>query len=413
MNILLKVSQQTLWQMVGKVITSLSTIIILGIVTRHFGESGTGIFTLALTYLAFFTLVIDFGVNAHLMPQLIKDNSEIIWRKLFGFRLGFAPILIPIAVLGGLFWPTQENVFKQLILIGSFMAILEPAIYVSVNAIFQSRFRYDLSVVGWSGAALITLFLVSLTTQLGFGLSWLMIDYSLGWLTGCLILLFFVKKFVKNIWPIFDLTFAKSLIKQAWPISATLILNVVYFRLDAFILFFYKSFAEVGIYNLAYQVFQAALVIPTFIMNGYFPLMLKSLQESKNKFISNLNLGFLVMTCLGLFVAVLTILFSPLIILVITGGKGFAGSIEVLRILSLSFPAFFASALLMWALVSLKKYKVMLSIYLVGLIFNVALNFVFIPLYSYTAAAWITVVSEYLILLLQTLFIYLYTPKQV
>ncbi|MBI2600095.1 polysaccharide biosynthesis C-terminal domain-containing protein [Candidatus Daviesbacteria bacterium] len=406
MEQIIKVSKQTVWQVLGKIVTSFSTIIILGIVSRRFGEDGTGVFTLALTYLAFFTLAIDFGVNAYLMPDLLKENFTLVWRKLFGFRLGLVVLLIPLAILGGLFWPTSESLFKQLILIGSVMAIIEPAIYVSANAIFQSRFRYDLSIIGWSVAALVTLFLVYSSSQMNLGLPWIMVDYSLGWLVGCFILLLFVKKFVKNIWPIFDFNFVKNLIKNAWPISTTLILNVVYFRLDAFILSFYRSFAEVGIYNLSYSIFQAALVLPTFIMNGYYPLMLRHLLENKQKFISNLKIAIFIMSILGFGGTLITVISANWVVSLIAGGKGFVGSPEALRILSLSFPAFFASSVLMWALVSLKKYRSLLVIYLIGLIFNTVLNLFFIPIFSYQAAAWITGLSEYLILIMQVVILY-------
>ncbi len=401
MGRLLKISQQTLWQVLGKFITSLSTIAILAIISRNFGETGTGVFTLALTYLAFFTLVIDFGVNAHLLPILVSENFELTWRKLFGFRLLLAIFLIPLALLGGMIWPTDTKEFKTLILIGSTMAILGPAVYVSANAIFQSKFRYDLSVIGWSAASLTTLALIYTTGSFRLSLPWIMFDYSVGWLTGSLLLLFFVKKFVKIVWPVFDIKFAFDLIKQSWPISLTLVLNVIYFRLDSFLLSFMKGFADVGVYNLSYQLFQTALVLPTFIMNAFYPLMLKVYSQDKQKFAEEIKYSVLGMLSLGLVGVLLTSLLGKFFIELITGGQGFIGSEQALFILSLGFPAFFVSAALMWVLITLKKYKSMAAIYLIGLLFNGLANWFFIPHYSYIASAWITGVSEYLILLLQ------------
>lgn len=403
MQSLFKVSRQTVWQIAGKIVTSFSTVIVLGIISRRFGEEGTGVFTLSLAYLAFFTLIIDFGVNAHLMPSLLKDNFETVWRKLFGFRLGLAFLLIPISILGMFFWPTQDLMFKYLVVTGSVMAILAPAVYVSANALFQSRSRYDLSAIGWSGATLVILVLVFITSYAGLGLPWIMVDYSVGWLTGCLFLLYFIKRYIKNINPLLDISFIKDLLKQSWPISATLVLNVIYFRLDAFILSFYRSFFEVGIYNLAYQIFQAILVLPTFIMNGYYPMMLENLNRNKDKFVSNIKLALVGMLVLGFLGTAVTVVFAPFAINTITGGKGFAGSADALKILSLSFPAFFGSAVLMWVFISLRRYKSLLVIYLLGLGFNGLVNLIFIPQYSYIAASYVTVISEYLILLLQLL----------
>src|SRR5581483_6053732 len=99
MDSLKKVSQQTLWQLIGKAITSISTIFILAAVTRHYGEEGTGIFTLALTYLAFFYLAEDFGFNAYVLPELLGEDTEIEWRKLLGLRIVWAIFLVTLSII--------------------------------------------------------------------------------------------------------------------------------------------------------------------------------------------------------------------------------------------------------------------------------------------------------------------------
>lgn len=47
MKDLLKVSEQTLWQLLGKATTSISTLILIGVITRAYGQEGTGIYTLS------------------------------------------------------------------------------------------------------------------------------------------------------------------------------------------------------------------------------------------------------------------------------------------------------------------------------------------------------------------------------
>jgi O-antigen/teichoic acid export membrane protein len=62
----------------------------------------------------------------------------------------------------------------------------------------------------------------------------------------------------------------------------------------------------------------------------------------------------------------------------------------------------------MWVLMAKKLYKQLLLIYLIALIVNFFANWYFIPKFSYIAASWVTVVSEYLILLLQVLILHRY-----
>lgn len=393
MNHLTKIFQQTLWQVLGKVVTSLSTFIILGLVARNYGTLGTGIFTLALTYLAIFYLLADFGFNAHVLRKIKSQKSKIRseWNKLFGTRILWSGVLLILAVGLLPFWPFATPEFSTAVLLGS-LAIVASSVFVTCNLIFQRELKYNLSVIASSLGTLISLAAFIILIVLKLPIPWLLVAHLIGWIAIALGALVSVRKFASKVLPVFDFQYTFSLFKESWPIAATLSLNVLYFRADSFMIAYFKSVSDAGVYNVAYSVFQSALVLPTFIMNAYYPLMLKSL--GKVKF---MGLGLLGISFIG---TVVTIIFAPAIIRFLTGG-GFAGSQESLQILSLGFPAYFLSALLMWLLILRGQYKAMFLLYMSGLIFNLAFNLLYIPQYSYFAASWITVISEYFILFLQ------------
>lgn len=393
MNHFSKIFQQTFWQIVGKIVTSLSTFIILGIVARIYGESGTGVFTLTLTYLAIFYLLSDFGFNAHVLRKLkVKSKKlKVEWQKLLGTRLIWSIILVALAVGILPLWPFATPEFSKAVIFGS-LAIVAAGVFSTTNLIFQSQLRYDLSVLASSLGTILSLALFIYLSLLKWPIPLLLSAHMLGWMAVALIALALVRKLLQKMTPIYDIQYAKYLFKQSWPIAATLAVNVVYFRADSFMIAYFKSVSEVGIYNVAYSVFQSALILPTFIMNSYYPLMLKSLAGIKL-----VGFGLLGLASIG---TVTTLIFAPLVINILTAG-GFEGSVQSLQILSLGFPAYFLSALLMWLLVLRGKYNQMLLIYTLGLIFNLILNFIYIPQYSFLAASWITVISEYLILLMQ------------
>lgn len=386
MNHFYKISQQTAWQILGKAVTSLSTFIILGLVARNYGKEGTGIFTLVLTYLAVFYMLSDFGFNAHVLKK-----GEIEWQKLLGTRFLWASLLIVLAVGLLPFLPFITPLFFKAVWFGV-LAILGSAVFTTCNLIFQKKLRYDLSIIASSIGTIISLLFFIFFAILKYPIPFLLLAHLVGWIIIALASLLLLKKIIQNIFPIFDFQYSINLFKESWPIAATLALNVVYFRADAFIIAYFKNNADVGIYNVAYSVFQSVLVLPTFIMNSYYPLMLESLDKAKQ-----MALGFLGLSLTGTFVA---LIFAPLVINILTGGN-FAGSIISLQILSLGFPAYFLSSLLMWLLITKGEYKGMLFIYTLGMILNLILNFIYIPKYSYIAASWITVISEYIILVMQ------------
>lgn len=398
MKNLLKVSEQTSWQVIGKVLTSLSTIIILSSISRQFNEAGVGIFTLALTYLSFFYLANDAGLNIYALPHL-QNLKKNYFNKLLGVRIIWALILTAVALLLLPLLPFATLDFKIAAAL-AVLTIITYSVFISTNAVFQSKLRYDLSVLASVIGTLTTLIIILLLLEWVDSAAFLTLGNLIGWIITSAAALIFIKKLNFNVLVEFDLSFFTQAVKKNWPISATLILNVVYFRLDAFVISTFRSFAEVGVYNLAFLIFQTLLVIPTFIMNSFYPIMLDTLKTNSRLFFSQIRIAFIGLIIVSIVGTVLTWLLAPLVIRVLAG-TGFAGSVTSLRILSLGFPAFFISSLLMWTLISYEKYKQVLFIYLIGLIVNLILNLIFVPQYSYIASAAITGISEYLILSLQ------------
>lgn len=400
MQSLLKISQQTLWQALVKVVTSIGGFIILGVVTRTYGETGTGHFTLALTYIAFFYIFSDFGFNAHILGKLQESTSkaQTIWRKLLGVRIVWSLFLIGLA-LAIISFSGFPKEFKWAVILGV-VTIFFYSLNTTANSIFQAKLKYEFGAVPVLISAPAGVISVIIMAVYKVPVQILILGYVISWFIYGSSTLLFASKFTKHIAPIFDIQFTKRLFMGAWPLAATLVLNTIYFRVDAFILSFYYSSASVGVYNTAYQVFQAVLVLPTFIMNSFYPMMLQTLKLSIARFSHQIRLVILGLSLCSLGILILIYTFSPLIIKLITG-SGFAGSIDSLRILSFGFPAYFLSALALWIMVAKKIYKHMVTVYTIGLIFNILANLLFIPQYSYLAASWITGISEYLILILQ------------
>jgi O-antigen/teichoic acid export membrane protein len=183
------------------------------------------------------------------------------------------------------------------------------------------------------------------------------------------------------------------------PLGLTLLFNLVYFHVDSIILTLTRSTWEVGIYGLAYKVFELTLVFPTFFMNALYPIMLGSQEKKLKKVLIRSSVFLLLISFFSIGVLWIG---APILTLV---RNDFASCIPVLRVLSLGLPFFFLSSLTMWILIARKKQMLLLVIYGISMIINIALNSFYIPSYGYMAAAWITVASEALVLLISCIVI--------
>lgn len=394
---LLKVSSQTMWQIISKIATSLSAFIILGLVSRTFGQSGTGTFTLALTYLGFFYLATDLGLNAYFLPRLglFKDEAN----NLFNSRLILSLALIFLANIGTFLLPFADNDFRLLVLLGS-ITITFNSLVTSFNLIFQNQLKYEYAMAAMSLGAFFNTIVVAFMCLIHASLPYLVLGTLFAVLINALVSFSFVSSYYKFSFNFSQSNFILTTLKNAWPMMITLGLNTVYFRVDTFILSTAYPMSVVGTYNLAYQIFQSLLVVPTFIMNSFYPILISDLRTKLNQFSKKIIFIAAVLFLISITGLVFTWILSPGAIHLITGSD-FGGSDISLKILSLGFPAFFITSLLMMVMIIFGKYKELAIIYGIGLFMNVLLNFVWIPQFSFIAASWVTVVSEYLILIMQ------------
>ena len=147
MSIKGKVFYNTAAQLVGKAATTVTTLVLTVLITRRFGPSGYGDFTVMMAYSALFYIVADFGLNAIALRDFATDEKKIsrYFKNLVGLRLVMALGLFLIAAVALIFFP-----YSRLVKIGvliSLLTIFTQALYTTANAVFQSKLRYDLSVL--------------------------------------------------------------------------------------------------------------------------------------------------------------------------------------------------------------------------------------------------------------------------
>ena len=159
-----------------------------------------------------------------------------------------------------------------------------------------------------------------------------------------------------------------------------------------------------GVYALPYKIFEVMLVLPTFLMNSTYPLLLKSKQNGFDKLKNNFKKTVIFMFGIGaasslvLFVGVWFFLTPDLISLIFD--SEFVYSRDILLILFSGIFLFFLTQPLAWFLVIIEKQKYLPFIYGFSAILNVSLNLIFIPQYSFYASSVITLVTEGVILVL-------------
>ncbi|MEX2007523.1 MAG: oligosaccharide flippase family protein [Candidatus Levyibacteriota bacterium] len=382
------------YQTFARVLTSGRGFLLAVILARSFGAEGYGDFIKITSFVVLFFLFCDFGINAIFLQQ--KD-SEKKFREFLYLRLAMALGLFLLANVISFFLPYDSNLgvgFSSFIKLGILIYSLElfiQSILVSTNAVFQKRLRYDFLMKSSAIGSLLSLILVFISASFQQSLHVIISALIFADLVAAFFSLLFVKE---KIFPVkFDIGLTKELLKKSFPLGMVLVFNLIYFRIDTLIIAAFRSSGEVGIYGLAFLFFDFLLALPLFISNSIYPLLLAA-KEKRDQFLKLTRSYFLIYLGLSFIVMIPFWFVSPLFNFI---NPQFQGAIAPFRILLLSLPFFFLTSFLQWILITFKRTGYLMVVYFTSMCLNVLLNLIFVPEYSYMAAAAITVISEALV----------------
>lgn len=401
-----KVIFNTSAQIIGKVITASTTLLITLLIVRSLGPAGYGDFTKIFVFIGYFYSFADFGLNNIYIKLANSKGNENLIRYLVALRLIISIFLAAVAIGISFFLPYDSSLgigygpaVKIAIAVAS-LTIITQALFTAANAYFQNNLRYDLSAISAAIGTFVVLSITVAATILKAPLIFYVSAYVFGGMTFVVVsyLLIFLK-FRQNILPIFNISKFTNLAKQSFPVAIALVFNIIYFRVDVLILAYSRPTEEVGLYGLAYTFFEASLTVPIFFSNALYPLLARLHKENPLAYVSQTKKWFMFL-CAVSALHILGLRIVSYLIPLIDSRFSFGASQTALLILSAGIPFFYVSALLWHLLIIGDKQRFLSAIYIIGAIVNVAFNLIFIPKYGYLAASTITVVSEVLIALL-------------
>ena len=390
-------------QVIGKFVGASTTFILSFVIARQFGASGFGDFVKVTTFVSLFFLMADFGLNA----VYIQRTDAQALPSLFGLRIlgSISLMLASVSILA--FLPQSAQGYTSIVRLGIIVfapAIIFQALITSANGVFQKNLRYmdaAVSVIAGSVVSLGILWLVWVShLEVGGGLLGALALLG-GSVTTAVISLWFANR-ITPLSVTFSITSLGKLFVVAVPLGLTLISNVVYAHADSVVLALTRTSSEVGTYGLAYKVFETVLVLPTFFMNAVYPMMLVAYQR-RIGFVTLVRKIAGVLLVSSVLLLLVTWIFAPYFIYI---RSDFVSSILYLRILAISLPIFFLSSLTMWLLVTFKRQWQLAWLYGSGMVINIGLNIWLVPQFGPQASAWITVLSEALILLVSGVMVF-------
>lgn len=198
---------------------------------------------------------------------------------------------------------------------------------------------------------------------------------------------------------------AWHLTKQAFPFAIQNFLGVAYFQSDTIAIGELLNVTSVGYYQAAMRFITGIMRVPMIMINAFYPRIAQSFASKKDE--ADLSTSRLLIHFMIWIGSLLTIFFfvtaAPLITLLYT--EKMTPAIPALQILSFVLVIRFVASGYGIILTSCHRQFTQVVGAAVGVVTNVGLNMLLIPTYGFIAAAWVSVITNAVILLMYAIFV--------
>lgn len=383
-------------QLAGKIVSTIIGVIVIGLMTRHLGQAGFGMYSTANAFMQFFAILLDLGLNV-MVVQLLGEHAgdEKYERRavsaVFTLRFISALVLLGIAPVIALIFPYPLEL--KIAIFAIWASFFTTALNQIIIGVQQRHLKMHLVAVGEVAGRLVLLGGVIFARMFGWGLVPIVLIVSLGSTLNFFINFFAARRYASFAWNV-DLAFWKIVLRRSWPIGLAILFNLIYFKADTLILSLVRPQAEVGIYGAAYRVLEILVTVPFMYAGVLLPIIAKAwATKNKERFNKLLGHSFDAMTLLAAPLVAGTFVLATKGMVFVAGAE-FTESGDVLRILTLAVGVIFFGTISSYAVVALDAQRKMLPIYIVTAIITLIGYIIFIPKYGLWAAAWLTVFSE-------------------
>lgn len=396
-----KIAKNTIIHTLTRVLSVGIGVVSIGITTRSLGVDGYGVYTTIFAYLFLFSSLSDLGIYNITLTELERsgvDESRFFHNAL-SLRLVSALFFLGIACLV-VWWFPYSNAVKWGVVLLSFSYLFN-----LLNQVIIAFFQVKAIIykVAWLEVVskIIMLGLVIWVAYEGLGVMYFVlvstISSFLYFIFNSMSLLrerMFGLRFDPNVW--------RGIIKKSWPIAVTGFFSLVYFKADTLFLSLIpvnEAYATtrdmaVGIYGAPYKLLEVLIAWPAIFMGLVAPLMSKAVvSKDKKYFQSVFQKSFNTISLITWPIMVGGFVLADKIIIFLSGLE-FISSALVLQIIIWATGIIFFTHLSTYTIIVLEGQKKMIKYYIIASVLAVVGYYFLIPLYSYVAAALVTLGVE-------------------
>jgi O-antigen/teichoic acid export membrane protein len=388
-----------LWIIFGYALRLLTIIFIVSKIADKIGLEDFGWYNLGISFFTILLPISALGFNSDfIIKYLVENRDNIEGQKsilgtLFVSRCIFSLIILSLLALWISFSKVENNYW--IVFIGAISILFMSS--DTLSCYFQWKLKANIYVSVTAISVSIVAILLVIGLYLNLGVFYFMSIYVIERLLTFLGITFvFNKKVFKIKSLVFKSEIFKTLFFQSWPLLLGALLTALYGRFDQFLVKYFLSIEDVGIYGTSIILTQIWLVIPILIVPILYPKITQLRKDNdQEKYKKAIILLYGILNYSAVLVIVFTLIFGDLVVRQLYGDK-YLDSIVILYVLIFNLLILFQSQLTTSILILEGKEKYLFKIKLVSVLSNILFNVLFLTNFGVIYAAYSLIFSAFL-----------------
>ncbi|MDY6876696.1 MAG: flippase [Chloroflexota bacterium] len=404
-----RVAKNAMAQIIALASTTVSKLLITIIIGRLFGAERVGEFAFVMTFSLIFTFLSTAGIPWAMIREVATHRDQAFRYAENGLTIvTFTGLCtIPLMIITASLMGRPATTCVAIGFVG--LALVFDGLAQIVGAVFNGLERMEMAAIVMIVQELAFLIVGAVVLFLRLPFIWLFVVYVPSRLAGFLVSLPLYHKLLgRSLRPSWNRSFARDMLRMTAPYAANMALGPIYLRIDVVMLAFFQGNIAVGLYEAATSIFYRFNVFARTINNALMPLMAREFESQAERISTYINAAIKYQVVMGMPLSVVCVMLAgPLMNLLY--GEGFELSATVFRLLATIITLRFIDNTLATALTASNLQSGRSIAVALAAVFNIVINLVVLPTYSFVGAAITTILTEVCFFSL----LYLYLARRV
>lgn len=383
----------TSWLFGGRMVNIIYSLVIGVWVTRYLGPDDYGILGYAQSFVAIFMAFSTLGLNNILVRELVKepDSKYTLMGTAFVLQTIGSLILMGLLV-GGIYVSDNDSLINNIIILLGTATFFQSFRIIEqyFQSIVKSKVVVIAGVLGLTISGLLKITMILIKAPL---IAFVFVILSDSIFLASALMYFYIKHHQSLRRWHFSRVKAKALLKDSWPLILSGIVVSIYMKIDQVMIKEMMDNNSVGQYAAAVRLSEAWYFIPTAICASLFPAIVNAKKISEQLYYHRIQRLYDLMVLISLSIAIPMTFMSDWLVDFLYGSRfHLSGTVLGIHIWAGVF-VFLGVSRGGWIIN--ENYQRFTAVYLgIGMLVNVILNFIFIPIWGINGAAYATLISQ-------------------